>query len=85
MEKYWKKKLVDFNWQGPTKSVPSVPKEKLSDSDVQQIVKLRTTTGWGALILEQIFKFPISESTYKRIIRKNNLSGGSKIENKRIH
>jgi transposase InsO family protein len=50
-----------------------------------KIVALREKTGWGRQILKHIFEYPLSETTYRRIIKANGLSRGSKIENKRIH
>lgn len=83
--KYWKKRLSNPFWQCPVSPKPPVPKVKASQEQILRICKLRKKTGWGALPLKYLFNFNISESTYKRIIRLNGLSRGSKIENKRIH
>ncbi|MFH0711297.1 MAG: DDE-type integrase/transposase/recombinase [Candidatus Aenigmatarchaeota archaeon] len=50
-----------------------------------RICNLRRSTGWGRVILKHVFPYSISESTYRRIIKINGLSRGSKIENQRIH
>ena len=83
--KYWKKCLPDYSWQGPTLPRPPTPPVKVTQEQILRICILRKKTGWGALPLKHIFKFEVSESTYKRIIKANGLSRGSKIENKRIH
>ncbi len=83
--KYWKKYLSNDSWQGPTSLKPPLPKVKVTKEQILRICKLRKKVGWGALPLKHIFKFELSESTYKRIIKANGLSRGSKIENKRIH
>lgn len=83
--KYWKKKLRDSSWKHPCLPKPPVPSVKVTQEQLLRICTLRKKTGWGALPLKHIFKFDISESTYKRIIKANGLSRGSKIENKRIH
>lgn len=83
--KRWKKNLVDSSWEGPTFPKPPVPLTKASQEQILRICKLRKKTGWGALPLKYIFNFDFSESTYKRIIKSNGLSRGSKIENKRIN
>lgn len=83
--KYWKKCLSNNSWQGPIVPKPPTPPVKATQEQILRICKLRKKTGWGALPLKHIFKFEVSESTYKRIIKANGLSRGSKIENKRIH
>lgn len=83
--KRWRKNLPDLQWQGPVAPRPPAPKVKAGQQEILRICSLRKKTGWGALPLKHIFKFEISESTYKRIIKANGLSRGSKIENKRIH
>ena len=82
--KRWKKKLKNPKWQS-TKPKPPVPKSNITVEEKERIIKFRKKTGWGSNKLKSIFNFDISESTYKRIIKKNDLSRGSKIENKRIH
>ena len=82
--KYWKKKLKNSKWQ-PTKPKPPIPKSNITFEEKTRINKFRKKTGWGPNKLKSIFNFDISESTYKRIIKQNNLSRCSKIENKRIH
>ena len=77
--------MSNDSWQGPTPPKPPVPKIKVTQEQIFRICKLRKKVGWGALPLKHIFKFDVSESTYKRIIKANGLSLGSKIENKRIH
>lgn len=83
--KRWKKQLKNPFWNGPVKPKPPTPKNKASQEQILRICELRKKTGWGSLPLQHIFKFNFSESTYKRIIKANGLSRGSKIENKRIH
>ena len=83
--KYWKKCFVNPSWQCPITPKPPIPQVKTSQENILRICKLRKKTGWGALSLKHIFKLELSESTYKRIIKNNGLSRGSKIENKRIH
>jgi len=83
--KRWRKHLADQKWSGPLMPQPPVPMIKVGQQEILRICNLRKKTGWGALPLKHIFKFEVSESTYKRIIRANGLSRGSKIENKRIH
>ena len=83
--KRWRKHLADSKWHGPTAPRPPPPIVKIGQEEILRICNLRKKTGWGALPLKHIFKFEVSESTYKRIIKANGLSRGSKIENKRIH
>lgn len=83
--KRWKKCMNDICWQGPTKPTPPIPNTKATEDEILRICTLREKTGWGALPLKHIFNFNLSESTYKRIVKANGLSRGSKIENKRIH
>lgn len=83
--KYWKKCLSNRSWQGPTSPKPPPPLIKATQEQILRICILRKKTGWGALPIKYIFKFDFSESTYKRIIKANGLSRGSKIENKRVH
>ena len=83
--KYWKKYLSNDSWQGPIIPKPPVPLARVTQEQILRICMLRKKAGWGALPLKHIFNFGVSESTYKRIIRANGLSRGSKIENKRIH
>ena len=83
--KKWKNKLKNKNWQGPIKTIPPRPLNIFSKIDSLRLCKFRYQTGYGPLMLKHIFEFDFSESTIKRIIKKNNLSRGSKIENKRIH
>ncbi len=49
----------------------------------ERIVCFREKTGYGPLILKHVFPFGFSESTYKRIIKANGLSSGSKMEHGR--
>lgn len=83
--KRWKKCLTDPDWKGPKHPFPPIPVFKASKEQIKRICTLREKTGWGALPLKHIFKFGISESTIRRIIKSNGLSRGSKIENQRIH
>lgn len=83
--KYWKKNLSNPSWSCPVIPKPPIPPVKADQEQILRICRLRKKTGWGALPLKYIFNFNLSESTYKRIIRSNGLSRGSKIENKRIH
>jgi len=83
--KYWKKCLSNNSWQGPILPKPPTPPMKVTQDQILRICKLRKKTGWGAFPLKHIFKFEFSESTFKRIIKANGLSRGSKIENKRVH
>lgn len=83
--KRWKKELISNpNWHGPAR--PCVrPIIKVYADQIKRIVCFREKTGYGPLILQHIFPFGFSESTYKRIIKANGLSRGSMIENKRVH
>lgn len=83
--KRWKGAIrSNAEWNGPRK--PSVtPRVKVLDEHIERIVRFRKKTGYGPLALKHIFPFDFSESTYKRIIKANSLSRGSKIENKRVH
>ena len=83
--KRWRKQLRNSQWCGPVAPRPPSPVVKIGQQQLLNICNLRTKTGWGALPLKHIFNFEVSESTYKRIIKANGLSRGSKIENKRIH
>ena len=82
--KRWKNGLKDDSWQGPKMPNPPHP-IKIKNGQILRICSLREKTGWGGLTLKYVFGFDISESTYKRIIRANGFSRGSKIENTRIH
>src|SRR3989338_6783197 len=83
--KRWRKSLSNPTWTGPIAPSPPPPVAKVQQEEILRICALRKKTGWGALPLKHIFKFEVSESTFKRIIKANGLSRGSKIENKRIH
>ena len=83
--KRWKKELSNLSWEGPIVPFPPAPRAKATQEQILRICGLRKKTGWGTLPLKHIFKFGFSESTFKRIIKVNGLSRGSKIENKRIH
>lgn len=83
--KRWRKSLSSPTWTGPIAPSPPPPVAKVQQEEILRICALRKKTGWGALPLKHIFKFEVSESTFKRIIKANGLSRGSKIENKRIH
>ncbi len=83
--KRWKKHLSDAFWTGPKRPVAPKKDFKASSEQVNRICRLRRKTGWGSLPLKYVFKFDLSESTYKRIIRRKGLSRGSLIENQRIH
>lgn len=83
--KRWKKNLMDNSWVGPKVPKPPIPEVKVTQKQIMKICALRRKTGWGPLALKHVFKWNLSESTYKRIIRANGLSRGSKLENKRIH
>jgi transposase InsO family protein len=83
--KRWKKNLSDSSWTGPKRPVPPKREFKANPEQVSRICRLRKKTGWGSLPLKYVFKFDLSESTYKRIIRRKGLSRGSLIENQRIH
>lgn len=83
--KRWKKNLQNNpTWNGP---IPPKPPNntKITQEELTRIVSLRKKTGWGPNILKNIFKFDLSESTYKRIIQQKGLSRGSKTRNKRVH
>ena len=83
--KRWKQFIKrDFSWTGPKKPLV-LPKIKVESEHIKRIIALRQKTGYGPLILKHIFPFEFSESTYKRIIKLNGLSRGSKMENKRVH
>ncbi|MEK6967881.1 MAG: DDE-type integrase/transposase/recombinase [Nanoarchaeota archaeon] len=83
--KRWKKRISDASWCGPKVPVPPKPLFKVTPEMLVRICRLRKKSGWGRVILKQLFPFDISESTYRRIIKLNGLSRGSKIENQRIH
>ncbi len=83
--KYWKKQLKDPLWQHPKVCKPPVPIKVVGKQNLNRIVELRKKTGWGALIIKNVFKLECSVNTLKRIIKSKGLSRGSKIENKRIH
>jgi transposase InsO family protein len=83
--KRWKKRLSDKSWNGPKRPVPPKQGFKATSEQVKRICRLRVKTGWGSLPLKYVFKFDLSESTYKRIIKRKGLSRGSLIENQRIH
>jgi transposase InsO family protein len=81
----WKGKLSNYSWTGPKRPVPPKQILKATPEQIHRICRLRKKTGWGSLPLKYVFKFDLSESTYKRIIRRKRLSRGSLIENQRIH
>lgn len=83
--KYWKKKLRDSDWVHPSIPCPPIPDKVVDSTDLNRIIQLRKKTGWGPVIIKNVFNFTYSESTIKRIIKSECLSRGSKIENKRIH
>ena len=83
--KRWRKLLLHSSWAGPIVPLPPIPRVKATQEQILRICKLRKKTRWGALPLQHLFNFEFSESTFKRIIKANGLSRGSKIENKRIH
>jgi len=83
--KRWKKHLSNYSWTGPKRPVPPKQILKATPEQIHRICRLRKKTGWGSLPLKYVFKFDLSESTYKRIIRRKGLSRGSLIENQRIH
>jgi transposase InsO family protein len=83
--KRWKKNLSDSSWTGPKRPVPPKQYLKATAEQIHRICRLRKKTGWGSLPLKYVFKFDLSESTYKRIIKRKGLSRGSLIENQRIH
>lgn len=83
--KVWKKHLADVSWTGPKRPVPPKRELKAEPNQIYRICRLRKKTGWGSLPLQYVFKFDLSVSTYKRIIRRNGLSRGSAMENKRVH
>ena len=83
--KRWKKNLKNKKWRGPSIPTPPAPETKVTQEQIIKICVLRRKTGWGPLALKHVFKWGFSESTYKRIIKANGLSRGSKMENKRIH
>lgn len=83
--KRWKKGLTKRCWGGPIKPVPPLTKRKIHYKMVNRIIILREKTGWGRGILKAVLPYDLSESSYRRIIKANGLSRGSKIENIRIH
>lgn len=83
--KRWKPHLDNPRWPGPKSPVPPRPTVKVTPHMLVRICRLRRSTGWGRVALKQVFPYPLSESTYRRIIRINGLSRGSRIENQRIH
>jgi transposase InsO family protein len=83
--KRWKRLLANSTWLGPRAPTPPVPATKVTPEMLVRICKLRRITGWGCVLLKHSFPYPLSESTYRNIIKINGLSRGSKIENKRIH
>ncbi len=83
--KRWKQSLVkDPFWSGPCQP-SAVPVTKVLRCHIERIIRFREKTGYGPLILKHVFPFGFSESTYKRIIKANGLSRGSKMENIRVH
>lgn len=82
--KYWKKSLKDPVWQHPVTPTPPVQR-KVKQSDKGRVISLRKRTAWGAEKLIKVEKIDFSSRTVRRIIKRAGLSGGSKIENKRIH
>lgn len=83
--KRWKKLLGNSSWNGPCSPIPPKPSRKVTAEMLVRICRLRKATGWGRILLKEVFPFDLSESTYRDIIKVNGLSRGSKIENKRIH
>ena len=83
--KYWKKRLrEDPVWQHPTIPIPPV-QQKMKQPVKDRVVLLRKLTGWGSEMIVEVGKLSVSSRTVRRVIKKAGLSGGSKIENKRIH
>lgn len=83
--KRWKNNLKDPYWVHPQEPSPPVPKTAASQEQLNIITNFRKKTGYGPLIIKKVYNFDFSESTIKRIIKTNELSRGSKIENMRIH
>jgi len=83
--KRWRKHLYDPFWQGPKEPRPPILNAKITAEIVSRVTSLREKTGWGRGILKEVLPFNLSESSYRRIIKENGLSRGSKIENIRIH
>jgi len=81
----WKGKLSNKSWTGPKRPVPPKRELKATPDQIRRICRLRKKTGWGPLPLKYVFKFDLSESTYKRLIKRKGLSRGSLLENKRVH
>ena len=82
--KYWKKRLKDPCWEHPKK--PSPPRRKhLTEEEESKIILLRTRTGWGPKKIVSTGIVKVSHNTVRRVIKKNGLSRGNKIENKRLH
>jgi transposase InsO family protein len=83
--KRWKPYLCDPSWPGPHDPRPPVPIVKVTTDMIARIVGLRQQTGWGRTSLKVVFPYAVSETTYRRIIKANGLSRGSKIEHQRVH
>ena len=83
--KYWKNQLKDPLWKHPKECKPPVPTKVINKRNLNRIVELRKKTGWGPLIIKNVFKLECSVNTIKRVIKSKGLSRGSKIENMRIH
>lgn len=83
--KNWWKRRKGWNFKSistrPHKLRPAIP-----ESVEHLIVSLRKETLYGSYMLRKVLYdkgFDVSESTIKRVIKRNNLSRGSKLEGKR--
>jgi len=80
----WTSRLNKNEWDLTDKSKrPKTIHTKINESIESKIVSLRNKTGWGPNKLNQFVK-EISESTIKRILRKNNLTNPNSNRKKRI-
>ena len=81
----WKQGLCDPTWQGLVVPKPLVPPTKVTDDVLRQIIRLRSRTDWGRVLLKARLPYELSLSTYCRIIKERGFSRGSKIKNVRFH
>jgi len=80
----WTHKLNNSQWDlSDLSRKPRTIHKKINDNLEQEIIDLRNKTGWGAYKLNQFSK-EISESTIKRILKKNHLTNHNPNRKKRI-
>jgi transposase len=80
----WTNKLNRTEWDLKDKSKrPKIIHRKINEKVESKVISLRNKTGWGAEKINQFVK-EISESSIKRILRKNNLTNRTYERKKRI-